>query len=63
MTKSNELSKIQQIIISAQLGGICSFEAAQQIFDLFAVTFSLPSQDDNQKCSEISKRSKVDRSF
>jgi hypothetical protein len=29
--------KIQQIIISAQLGGISSIEATHQILDLFAV--------------------------
>jgi hypothetical protein len=32
--------KIQQIIISAQLGGINSIEAAQQVLDLFAVSNS-----------------------
>jgi hypothetical protein len=30
--------KIQQIIISAQLGGISSIEATHQILDLFAVS-------------------------
>jgi hypothetical protein len=30
--------KIQQIIISAQLGGISSIEATQQVLDLFAVS-------------------------
>jgi hypothetical protein len=37
--------KIQQIIISAQLGGISSIEATQQVLGLFGVSVSLPSEE------------------